>query len=274
MWAWRDVTMVQDKHTHIRTHTAQCAFISMQETVHNVHIPTPLQKCRQSGGDQLFFCGGRSQLRHLKRTEHGAWRRLPPLVLYLKEIYLFDAILPSFGIHQVEYLSRDQKGREGDRTENGVMTYWRNAKMERFRENRTKKKKLPNRKHRCCVLQVFHSVERVYPFVSCLCECVYQAEHHIFLWFVCTCMLVNVNYVSTYFPLWKTSQLLTIAQSFHSPYLNLLQGNRCVAQQVPGLVHLTELTAANLLLNLEVCQWVMAHIWLQWFLKRSETQQG
>lgn len=36
------------------------------------------------------------------------------LVLYLKEIYLFDAILPSFGIHQVKYLSRDQK-KEGDR---------------------------------------------------------------------------------------------------------------------------------------------------------------
>lgn len=43
------------KHTHAQTHTAQCAFISMQGNVHNVHIPTPLQKSRQSGGDQLFF---------------------------------------------------------------------------------------------------------------------------------------------------------------------------------------------------------------------------
>lgn len=53
------------------------------------------------------------------------------LVLYLKEIYLFDAILPSFGIHQVEYLSRDQKGREreGERGQRGgVMTYSKNVR--------------------------------------------------------------------------------------------------------------------------------------------------
>lgn len=73
------------------------------------------------------------------------------LVLYLKEIYLFDAILPSFGIHQVEYLSRDQKGRERHRTERGVMTYSRNGKMERWREN--KKKKTLNTKHGCCYLE-------------------------------------------------------------------------------------------------------------------------
>lgn len=64
------------------------------------------------------------------------------LVLYLKEVYLFDAILPSFGIHQVEYLSRDQKGRgrereiERERTERGVMTYSRNSKMEKCRKDR------------------------------------------------------------------------------------------------------------------------------------------
>lgn len=56
------------------------------------------------------------------------------LVLYLKEIYLFDAILPSFGIHQVEYLSRDQKEREREQRW-GVMTRSRNGKMERCREN-------------------------------------------------------------------------------------------------------------------------------------------
>lgn len=28
---------------------------------------------------------------------------------YLKEVYFFDAILPCFGIHQVEYLSRDER---------------------------------------------------------------------------------------------------------------------------------------------------------------------
>lgn len=41
----------------------------------------------------------------------GTWcRSLFSLVSYLQEIYFFDAILPGFGIHQVEYLSKDQKG--------------------------------------------------------------------------------------------------------------------------------------------------------------------
>lgn len=41
----------------------------------------------------------------------GTWcRSLFSLVSYLQEIYFFDAILPSFGIHQVEYLSKDQTG--------------------------------------------------------------------------------------------------------------------------------------------------------------------
>lgn len=64
----------------------------------------------------------------------------PSLVLYLKEIYLFDAILPSFGIHQVEYLSRDQKKRERgerrERTREGVMTNSRNGMIEKQSENR------------------------------------------------------------------------------------------------------------------------------------------
>jgi len=50
-------------------------------------------------------------------------------------------------------------------------------------------------------------------------------------------------------------------------HLDFLQGHRGVVQQVPGPVHLAELAAADLLLNLEVCQRVVAHVWLQWFLE-------
>lgn len=79
------------------------------------------------------------------------------------------------------------------------------------------------------------------------------------------CMLASVDDVSAGY----SAVDITPSCYLYSDYLNLLQGNRRVAQQVPGLVYLTELTASDLLLNLEVCQWVMAHIWLQWFLKDS-----
>lgn len=104
------------------------------------------------------------------------------LVLYLKEIYLFDAILPSFGIHQVEYLSRDQKGREGgergrkrvrERTERSVMTF--SKKMVRWRDGE-KMGKILNRKNGCCYLE---GVVGVTTGVSHL------SNTHIFLCKVC-----------------------------------------------------------------------------------------
>lgn len=56
---------------------------------------------------------------------------------------------------------------------------------------------------------------------------------------------------------------------FYAPHLNFLQGHRRVVQQIPRSVHLAELAASNLLLNLEVSQWIMAHIWLQRFLEET-----
>ena len=113
MWAWRDVTMVHPcAHTHAHTHTQlrdirkhtlihmycivthTCSFIfslvctntpmhfiTMQEGIAHTQAcaHTPTHKSEPSGADQLFSCGGRSQLRHLKRTERSAWRRLPLL---------------------------------------------------------------------------------------------------------------------------------------------------------------------------------------------------
>lgn len=68
------------------------------------------------------------------------------LVLYLQEIYFFDAILPSFGIHQVEYLSRDQKESEREDREGRYGTF-KKCEMDRKQE-----KKL-NRKHGCCYVE-------------------------------------------------------------------------------------------------------------------------
>lgn len=109
------------------------------------------------------------------------------LVLYLKEIYLFDAILPSFGIHQVEYLSRDQKGRERgwERTERRCYDIFKKCKMERCRKLRVEKKTL-NREHGYCYLEGGAGVSTGVSYLSnkpvyLRCVCVYI-----------TCPLINV----------------------------------------------------------------------------------
>ena len=53
-------------------------------------------------------------------------------------------------------------------------------------------------------------------------------------------------------------------------HLDLLEGHGRVVQQVPGPVHLAELAPPDLLLDLEVGQRVVAHVWLQRFLKGTE----
>ena len=61
-------------------------------------------------------------------------------------------------------------------------------------------------------------------------------------------------------------------------HLDLLQSHGGVVQQVSGPVHLAELTPADLLLDLEVGQGVVAHVRLQWLLGDREgthtTQRG
>lgn len=91
MCAWGDLTLLYlctHTHTHSRrkqyTHTHLFTF-----SLVCTNAPTPLCICinprkrthrsTPSGADQLFSCGRRSQLRHLKRTERSAWRRLPLL---------------------------------------------------------------------------------------------------------------------------------------------------------------------------------------------------
>lgn len=83
MCAWGDLTLLYlctHTHTHTYSHSHSCAqmlqhpsaFVSIRGNA-RTHRSTP------SGADQLFSCGRRSQLRHLKRTERSAWRRLPLL---------------------------------------------------------------------------------------------------------------------------------------------------------------------------------------------------
>lgn len=75
-------------HTHSFTFSLVCTNTQTPLCIHNharkcAHTSacahTSTHKSKPSGADQLFSCGGRSQLRHLKRTERSAWRRLPPL---------------------------------------------------------------------------------------------------------------------------------------------------------------------------------------------------
>lgn len=70
-------------HTHLFTFSLVCTNAPTPHCICNnprkrTHAHTA-RRSTPSGADQLFSCGRRSQLRHLKRTERSAWRRLPLL---------------------------------------------------------------------------------------------------------------------------------------------------------------------------------------------------
>lgn len=138
MWALRDITLVHPyTYTHILHKTLLCIHIHARKNAHMCRSPHTNIKSKQSGADQLFSCGGRSQLRHLKRTEHSAWCRLPLFCFFTlrRSISLMQSCRALASIKSNIY----HRIKRGERTERDVMTYSGNGKMERFRENRKKK---------------------------------------------------------------------------------------------------------------------------------------
>lgn len=115
----------------------------MQGNVHSLHIP-PHQKSRQSGGDQLFFCGGRSYLRHLKRTEHSTWCRLPPLWFFTfrRSISLMQSCLALASIKSNIY----QEIKRGERETGQRMVLWHIEGMLRWRDLEKTEQKVPQQK--------------------------------------------------------------------------------------------------------------------------------
>lgn len=181
MWAWRDVTLVQ--HTHTLHKILLCIHVYARKRAQCASPHTPLQKSRQSGGDQLFFCAGRSQLRHLKRTEHGAWRRLPPLWFFTlrRSISLMQSCRALASIKSNIY----QEIKRGERETGQRMVLWHIEEMLRWRDlEKTEQKNSPTENTAAVIYRCFTTVERVYLFVGCLCESVYQAEHHLLWWCV------------------------------------------------------------------------------------------
>lgn len=136
MGAWRDVTLVYSSaHKCTNTYTQERQWESNTHGLSHMHTFTHFDLCTHAQTSRCI-CNHRRKFTHAHHTNARrlaqincspvmvglSWGTLREhstahaavslsLVLYLKEIYLFDAILPSFGIHQVEYLSRDQKGK-------------------------------------------------------------------------------------------------------------------------------------------------------------------
>lgn len=170
MWAWRDVTLLHNTHvlySHTHTHslfstntqTPLCIHNHARKACTHVHMPThTTHKSKPSGADQLFSCGGRSQLRHLKRTERSAWRRLPLLWFFTlrRSISLMQSCraLASIKSNIYQEIKRGERagGREGERGQRGVL--WHIQEMVRWRDvEKIEKKKSLNRKHGCCYLE-------------------------------------------------------------------------------------------------------------------------
>lgn len=178
MWALRDITLVHPyTYTHILHKTLLCIHIHARKNAHMCRSPHTNIKSKQSGADQLFSCGGRSQLRHLKRTEHSAWCRLPLFCFFTlrRSISLMQSCRALASIKSNIY----HRIKRGERTERDVMTYSGNGKMERFRENR--KKKLAKQRHGNSYLGVaLEWLQVLHIWITCTYPCVRC------VWVVCT----------------------------------------------------------------------------------------
>lgn len=104
-----------------------------------------------SGADQLFCCGGGSQLRHLKRTEHSAWRRLPLLWFFTlrRSISLMQSCRALASIKSNIY--QEIKRGESKRGQRGVLTHSKNVRL-RDAEKLEEEKKHKT-EHGCCYLE-------------------------------------------------------------------------------------------------------------------------
>lgn len=177
-------------HTHSYSHLCAQqprAFVSLQENActHWTHKSMP------SGADQLFSCGGWSQLRHLKRTEHSAWRRLPLLWFFTlrRSISLMQSCRALASIKSNIY--QEIKRGESKRGQRGVLTHSKNVRLreaEKLEGGENTKQNMVAVIWRVALewLQVFHVwVTCTYPcekvYLRC-CVCTQaQSELHIFL---------------------------------------------------------------------------------------------
>lgn len=110
---------------------------------------THTHKSMLSGADQLFSCGGRSQLRHLKRTEQSAWRRLPLLWFFTlrRSISLMQSCRALASIKSNIYQEIKRGEGERERTERGVYDIQKNV---RWRDVEKLGGKTLNREHGSC----------------------------------------------------------------------------------------------------------------------------
>lgn len=148
-------TVQSRTHTHSLSHLSaqinkhRSAFITMLESARigacpHTHTENTNHKSKPSGADQLFSCGGRFQLRHLKRTEHSTWRRLLLLWFFTlrRSISLMQSCraLASIKSNIYQEIKRRERGHRG--------VLWhvqKNSKMERCREDRKKNTKQKTR---------------------------------------------------------------------------------------------------------------------------------
>lgn len=159
------------------------AFVSIRGNA-RTHRSTP------SGADQLFSCGRRSQLRHLKRTERSAWRRLPLLWFFTlrRSISLMQSCraLASIKSNIYQEIKRGERERGWERTERRCYDIFKKCKMETCRKLRVEK--TLNRQHGYCYLEGGAGVSTGVSYLSnkpaylrCVCVCVYT-----------TCPLISV----------------------------------------------------------------------------------
>lgn len=152
---------VPHKHTYsysqLCAQTPLCILIHARQCAHVCTCPhTPAHKSTQSGADQLFSCGGRSQLRHLKRTELGAWRRLPLLWFFTlrRSISLMQSCraLASIKSNIYQEIKRGERDRVGGRERGQRRVLWHVQDMVRLRDVEKIRMKKKNTKQKTWLL--------------------------------------------------------------------------------------------------------------------------